>query len=136
MSHAMLHSLLFTGRNIVYNSFEASIEIAAMFGFVKNRNGALAISNRIFETWLYNFYLTSSEIQGCDIHKASLLDKNQFLVDGRLNIRLILEKFTIHFNDLYGDCNENFLEEEGRRYFLLYLRPIIIRKSKLASMIL
>lgn len=30
-----------------------------------------------------------------------------------------------HFNDLYGDCKESFLEEEGRKYFLLYLRPII-----------
>ncbi len=123
--NSMLHSLLFTGKNIVYNSFEPSIEIAAMFGFIKNQSGALVIANRIFETWLYNLYLTSSEIKGCDIHKASLLDKNQFLIDGKLNMQLVLEKFAIHFNDLYGDCNESFLEEEGRRYFLLYLRPII-----------
>ena len=121
----MLRSLLFTGKNIVYNLDDPSIEIATMFGFVKNQNGALVIANRIFETWLYNLYLTSAEIKGCDIHKASLLDKNQFLIDGNLNMQLVLEKFAIHFNDLYGDCNQSFLEEEGRRYFLLYLRPII-----------
>ena len=40
-------------------------------------------------------------------------------------MRLILEKFVIHFNDLYCDRNETFLEDEGRKYFLLYLRPII-----------
>mgnify|MGYP000316227800 len=40
-------------------------------------------------------------------------------------MRLILEKFVVHFHDLYGDQNETFLEEEGRKYFLLYLRPII-----------
>ena len=40
-------------------------------------------------------------------------------------MELVLEKFVQHFNDLYGDRNETFLEEDGRRFFLLYLRPII-----------
>ncbi len=31
----------------------------------------------------------------------------------------------VHFHDLYGNRNEEFLEEVGRRYFLLYLKPII-----------
>lgn len=37
----------------------------------------------------------------------------------------LLERFVTHFNDLYGDCTNKFKEEDGRRYFLLYLRPII-----------
>lgn len=36
------------------------------------------------------------------------------------NIRLIQT-----FNDLYGDKNDTFLEEVGRRYFILFLKPII-----------
>ena len=40
-------------------------------------------------------------------------------------MRLVLEKFVLHFHDLYGDSNEKFVEKEGRKYFLLYLRPII-----------
>ena len=123
--NSVLYSLLFMGKNIAYNFFEPAIQVATMFGFVKNQDGALVITNRIFETWLYNFYLSSAEIQGSVTHKVSLLDKNQFIVEGRLNMRLVLEKFAIHFNDLYGDCSADFLEEEGRRYFLLYLRPII-----------
>ena len=38
---------------------------------------------------------------------------------------MILSRFIVHFNDLYGDQEEAFLEDVGRRYFLLYLRPII-----------
>ena len=64
-------------------------------------------------------------MQSTDIYKASLNDKNQFVVNGHLNMRLILEKFVVHFNDIYGNHEERFLEEEGRQYFLLYLRPII-----------
>ncbi len=59
----MLKTLLFTGKNIVYNYYEESINIATMFGFVRDNNGVLAISNRIFETWLYNLYLSTAEMQ-------------------------------------------------------------------------
>ena len=121
----MLKSLLFTGKPIVFNYYEPSIGVASMFGFVKNKNGMLVVANRIFETWLYNFYLSAADMQKKEIYAASLMDKNQFIVNGCLNMRLILEKFVVHFNDLYGDQNETFLEEEGRKYFLLYLRPII-----------
>ena len=96
-----------------------------MFGFVKNQNGTLAVSNRIFETWLYNLYLSTADMQNKDLYALSLLDKNQFVTAGHLNMRLILEKFVIHFHELYGDKDDAFIEEEGRKYFLLYLRPII-----------
>lgn len=55
----MLKSLLFTGKPIVFNYYEPSIGVASMFGFVKNKNGMLVVANRIFETWLYNFYLSA-----------------------------------------------------------------------------
>ena len=123
--NVMLNSLLFTGKNIGYNPDNQAINTAAMFGFIKNQNNIVMIANRIFETRLYNLYLSTSQMQGLDIYTASLRDMNQFIVDGHLNMRRILEKFVVHFNDLYSDQDETFLEEEGRKYFLLYLRPII-----------
>ena len=85
----------------------------------------LAVANRIFETWLYNLYLSTADMQNKYLYSLSLLDKNQFVTNGYLNMRLILEKFVIHFHELYGGKDEAFIEEEGRKYFLLYLRPII-----------
>ncbi len=38
---------------------------------------------------------------------------------------LVLEKFVEFFDDVYGDREQKFYEEDGRRYFMLYLRPII-----------
>lgn len=38
---------------------------------------------------------------------------------------LVLEKFVEFFDDIYGDREQKFYEEDGRRYFMLYLRPII-----------
>lgn len=42
-----------------------------------------------------------------------------------LNMELVLEKFMIHFHDIYGENTEKFVEENGRRVFLLYSKPII-----------
>lgn len=120
----LLYMVLFMGRSIPYNPYDASISIAETYGFLKNTNGSISISNRIFETMLCDWYL-SQEITENDLSLASTADKNQFITNGRLNMELVLERFVQHFNDLYGDKNETFLEEDGRRFFLLYLRPII-----------
>ena len=42
-----------------------------------------------------------------------------------MDMKRVLEKFVVHFHELYQDCDESFVEDEGRKYFLLYLRPII-----------
>jgi len=121
----MLREVLFGGKKVAYNSDSIVINNAAMFGFVRNKDGAMVVANRIFETRLYNYFLSETEIKGNDIYVASLRDRNQFVVDGHLNMRRVLERFVVHFNDLYGRMDESFIEEEGRKYFLLYLRPII-----------
>ncbi len=121
----MLRTVLFTGKQIAYNLYEPSMNIATMFGFVKNQKGNLAIANRIFETWLYDFYLSEDKMHKTEIYTASVQNKNQFIIGGHLNVKLLLEKFVEHFHDLYSDSGETFLEDIGRKYFLLYLCPII-----------
>ncbi len=120
----VLYELLFTGKPIPYTALNQAIEVAEMFGFVKNVDGKAVISNRIFEIVLYNLFL-SEEYVSSKMYDAGLLDKNQFLVNGHLNVRQVLEKFVESFDTLYGDAEETFLEEAGRRYFMLFLKPII-----------
>lgn len=123
--NSMLRALLFEGKSFVYNPDDSAVDMASIFGFVKNDRGSVMIANRIFEMRLYNFYLSGARMQELDIHKASLEDRSQFIADGHLDMRRILEKFVQHFHELYGDSDERFVEEEGRKFFLLYLRPII-----------
>ncbi len=120
----LLYTLLFTGSSIPYNSLNDSLRVAEMFGFVKNQNGNVAISNRIFETILYNLFL-SEEALDSELHRTGVLEKNQFVRNGRLDMEPVLKRFVVHFHELYGDQEERFLEDAGRKYFLLYLRPII-----------
>ncbi len=121
----IISNLLFQGRSIAYNPDEKAIQNARMFGFVKVVNSEVLLANRIFETRLYNYFLLRFSEQSSDIYFESSRQKSQFIVDGHLNMRRILEKFVEIFDDLYGEQDETFLEDAGRKYFMLFLKPII-----------
>ena len=120
----MLYIILFKGGKIPYNPDIYEIQVGFMFGFLKDDKRTVAVSNRIFETRMYDLFL-SEEVLESRIYKAAVLDKNQFIHDGRLNMEHVLRKFTEAFNDIYADADQKFIEENGRRFFLLYLKPII-----------
>ena len=121
----MLRGLLFTGKEIVYVVGVRSVESALMFGFVKVSDSRVVIANRIFETLLYNYFLSVPPMQQEEIYDAALKEKTLFIEDGHLNMKMILERFVVHFDDLYGDSGQKFYEDDGRRYFMLFLKPII-----------
>lgn len=120
----LLYSMLFLGETVVFNAHNDVIQIASMFGFVKNVNGAMAVANRIFETVLYNLFLSEEEVSNRTF-SAAVADRNQFVQNGVLNMELLLEKFVVHWGDLYHSADEKFIEENGRKFFLLYLKPVI-----------
>lgn len=120
----VLYELLFKGKPIPYVPQNQYIDVASMFGFIKNWQGTAVISNKIFETVLYNLFI-SEEFSGNKMYDAGVQEKNQFLIGGHLNVRRILEKFVETFDYLYGDADEAFLEDAGRRYFMLFLKPVI-----------
>ena len=120
----LLYRLLFQGEKFLFSAYDAAIQSAVMYGFVKNQNGSLEIANRIFETVIYDWFISSASTNS-PIFSEGVNDKNQFIQDGQLNMEKILEKFILHFNDIYGSQPDKFKEEDGRKLFLLYLRPII-----------
>lgn len=120
----ILYCILFKGESFPYNSDTHEIAVGLMFGFLDHVQGTVAIANRIFETRLYNWFL-SEELLNSKIYKSAALDQNLFIRDGELDFEKILERFTEAFTDIYADAEESFIEENGRRFFLLYLKPII-----------
>jgi len=120
----LMYGILFKGQKIPYNPDDATIDDAFMYGFVKNDHGLIAVANRVFEVRIYNWFI-SLETTDSQIFAEGVNDKSQFISSGGLNMELILEKFILHFNDIYGSQPDKFKEDDGRKLFLLYLRPII-----------
>lgn len=120
----MLSSILFEGKDYPYVATNHIIEMAAMFGFVYNDHNVVKVSNRIFETVLYN-HLLSEEIVNSQMYDSALANKYRFTEGNRLNMTKVLEGFVKAFEEISQGKDEKFLEEEGRKYFMLYLKPII-----------
>lgn len=87
--------------------------------------GAVREKDKQMAWVIYIQFLISEEFSTNKLYDAGVMDRNQFITGGQLNVRRILEKFVETFDYLYGDADETFLEDAGRRYFLLFLKPII-----------
>ena len=59
---------LFQGQPIAYDADDPIVRNARMFGFVEVHNSMVQIANRIFETRLYNRYLSNYKEQNSDIY--------------------------------------------------------------------
>lgn len=120
----LLYDILFCGRSIPYNLGTELVSIGAMFGFLKEDQGKVSISNRIFEIWFYNLFIAEEAISS-RMYDAGERDKNQFIRSGRLDMDLVLKKFVQHYTESFGSSTQAFVEENGRKLFLLYIRPLI-----------
>ncbi len=124
----MLYAMLFQGERISYNPDNSAIELACMFGYVVDDNGSVQVANRIFETRLYNYFLSEEELSSA-MSRAAKREGSLFVRNGMLDMKKVLEKFVEYFTDIYSENDEKFIETYGRKFFLLYLKPIINGKG-------
>ncbi len=120
----LLRNILFEGKTRTFHTDEKYLQIGLMFNFLANNNGSVAIACRLMETRLYNLFIGENETS--KIFSLGQMDKNQFVHDGFIDMRLLMERFCVHFNEIYRPGHDDqFVEDNGRKIFLTYLRPII-----------
>ncbi len=119
----MLEDILYCGKRIIFSPGEKSINLGLMFGFLKEQDGRVVISNRVFEMYLLNMF--AAQESRSDAFSRGDSDRNQFVKNHRLDMDLVLQKFVEYFQDIYSEKDDRFVEAYGRKIFLLYLKPII-----------
>lgn len=124
----MLKELLLEGKTIEYVPGDMGVRTAAMFGFVRIENHIVNVSNRIFETRLYNGFLAEQSRHN-ELMKAAASEENQFIAGGQLDMEHVVRKFAEYYNEVFSEYDEAFLETNGRSLFLLYIKPIINGKG-------
>lgn len=122
---AAIHGILMEGTKLAYNAQQDAIARMQMYGLIRNDRNTVRVANRIFETMLYNLFLSDDELKNNMFSREGELAKNIFVEDGRLNMPLILERFVKTYTEILGPLKERFKEKDGREMFLLYLKPII-----------
>lgn len=122
---AYLRSVLMEGTRLVWNSDNEGIVQMKTYGFIRNENNSVKIDNRIFETRLYNLFLSEEDMKNNVFSKEGETARNRFVKDDKLDMRLILEQFIKTYIQIFGPLEDRFKEKDGRELFLLYLKPII-----------
>ncbi len=75
----MIQNILFSGSNYPFSRENHLINLGVTFGFLKEQNGNVVISNRIFETKMYDLFLSEMAVNS-DIYKAASVDKSQYII--------------------------------------------------------
>lgn len=128
----MLYELLYEGQSFPYNTDEEIMDIARMFGYIKECDGKVMISNRIFETRLYNLFVSEERLYSA-IYTEGAKDKNLFIRDGRLDMRQGLENHYIQ--NKTGGLRPGRLFCCGRSYFSLYSLRLSMTRRIVLSML-
>ena len=122
---ASIRSILMEGTKLTYSPDQEDIQQMQMYGLIRNDHNTVRIANRIFETRLYNLFLSDEEMKSNVFSREGGLAKNLFVEDGKLNMRYILSRFIETYHEVCGPLKDRFKEKDGREQFLLYLKPII-----------
>lgn len=122
--YKIVEDIIYCGKKIPFSLEEKSISLGNMFGFLKEENGHVAIANRMFEMCLLNMFMVKEAINS-DVYAQGGSDRIGFIKDNMLDMTLVLKKFAAYFTEIYGQNDQKFIEKQGRKIFLIYLKPII-----------
>ena len=117
-----IYELLILGRASSFVVYDSVVSIGVRYGFFRNVNGRVAISNRIFELLMTDYFM-EKDLRA----KKQVVGVLQYDVvrNGRFDMELCLRKFARHYAEIYSAEDGAFLERHGRLLFLSYLKPLI-----------
>jgi len=102
--------------------YDPVVNIGAIYGFLNDIDNNIAISNKIFELLMINYYISKdlrNKKQSAGVLQRDLVRYDNF------DMELCLRKFASHYAEIYSMTDKAFLERHGRLLFLSYLRPLI-----------
>ena len=117
----LIKRIIYDGDRISYTLANDNVQLGVMFGILKEKEGSIALSNIIFEVYLYNYFSSMEEVQNVNLS----VNTSQFIKEGRLDMPHVLTKFQEIMKAEYRKEDGKFLEQQGRLLFLCFLKPII-----------
>ncbi len=122
----------FIKKVIIYGmTFDFAIQVpiinfANINGMIKNENGKVRIHNKIYEVYISEYFIGKANIKNNDFNSIQSI---YLKPDGHLDIKKVLIKFQEAIKEKYSKTDifksDEFLENDLRMLFLMFLKPII-----------
>ena len=119
----VVEGILLKGADVSFVASNPDVARGEMYGILKNEHGHAKVANQIFESYIYEYFVSIHSIKNLMISQYS--DKSLYIVDGRLCMETVLQRFSAFMKAEYRDEDGGFIEQHGRLLFLSFLRPII-----------
>ncbi len=119
----LVEQIIVCGAQVMFEIRNPLIDLGVMYGIMEEQDGKVIISNVIFETIIFNYFTSVRSTYA--LTSTRYADKKQYIVDGRLNMENVLNRFAAFMKAEYRDEDGSFIERQGRLLFLSFLRPII-----------
>ncbi|ABR34945.1 MULTISPECIES: GxxExxY protein [Clostridium] len=117
-----IFDLIINGTEKTFNIHNPLINLGVIYGYLKNIDGTVKMSNRIFEQMLYNYF--SSKLEN-KTDMSTYNFKENFIIENGLDFERILLRFQQFIKEQYSSIDSKFIEREGRLLFLAFIKPII-----------
>lgn len=125
--YEMVFQIVINGKFHTFNISDPVINTAHLYGILAESEGRCVIHNRIYEQRIYAYMM--SKLMRTQYGDLNGFAGPEYVHDGGLDVRLILQKFQTFMKEHYSDRDAAFLEREGRLLFLAFLRPILNGKG-------
>ena len=121
----LLYFILIKGIKRQYSTLNDDINIADTFGYIKNVDNKVAVSNKVFEMTMCEYFVNEDEkAQSIKAPVGSGL-YSEITAGGSFDMELCLRRFAEYYNEIFSKRNISFLEEHGAIIFLSFLKPLV-----------
>jgi len=120
--YELIYGILIIGEKRLYSLANPTLNIAMMYGIIKESNRQAIVSNKIFELILCEYFISKDEERQNQI--TGVLQQD-IVRGGKFDMELCLRKFAEHYAEIFNDHDVSFLERHGRLLFLSYLKPLV-----------
>jgi hypothetical protein len=124
----LVKKILISGAKISFEISNPAINLGFMYCILKEKEGKVVVSNIIFETKIYNYLISISEINILKNQEDN--DEEIYFKDNKLDMQTLMSRFSSFIISEYREQYDKFLEINLRFLFLSFLKGIINGKGQ------
>jgi len=120
----MIYDILMQDGRWSFTFSNPIVSLSVRYGYFKEIDGRVRISNKIFEMWMINYFVSIDQLEKLKVIVPVVL-QSDIVKDGKFNMQVCLEKFAKYYHQYYSEKDVEFLERESRDLFIFFLNPIL-----------